>query len=198
MTESTQLALFPLQTVLFPGGLLPLRVFEPRYLDLVSHCLRTDESFGIVLIAEGQEVGQPARPHRTGTRARISSCDAQQSGLLQITVTGERRFRILDTATGPNGLLSARVEWLQQRPALALPAEHAMLVTVLRGIIDDLGSEHFPAPWHFDDADWVGMRLAAVLPIPERARQALLELELPLDRLEIIHRYLSQRGLRPD
>lgn len=198
MSERTRLPLFPLQTVLFPGGLLPLRVFEARYVDLVSQCLREESVFGVNLIAEGKEVGAPAHPHATGTSARIVSCDIPQAGLMHVSVMGERRYRIVDTEVGPNGLLIAEVEWLAERPAQAVPPEQAILLSVLRAIMNDLGEEHFPPPHAFDDADWVGMRLAGVLPIPLRARQALLELELPIDRLQIIQRYLSQQGLKPD
>lgn len=195
MTATT---LFPLQTVLFPGGLLPLRVFEARYIDLVTQCLREDAAFGVNLIREGSEVGRPAVPYEVGTSARIVSCDADAPGLLQVAVVGGRRFRVLETHTGANGLLLADVEWLDEAPHLPVPAECGMLVAVLRAIMSDLGDEHFPPPQRFDDADWVGMRLAGVLPIPMRARQALLELELPIDRLEIIRRYLGQQGLKQD
>jgi uncharacterized protein len=198
MTEVSRLPLFPLQTVLFPGGLLPLRVFEARYVDLVSQCLREDSVFGVNLIAEGKEVGAPARPHATGTSARIVSFDAPRPGLLQVSVMGERRYRILGTEVGANGLLIAEVEWLEERPSQPVPPESAILVAVLRAIMSDLGEEHFPPPRHFEDADWVGMRLAGVLPIPMRARQALLELELPIDRLQIIRSYLAQQGLKKD
>lgn len=197
MTQTTRLALFPLQSVLFPEGALPLRVFEARYLDLISRCLRADEPFGIVLIDEGREVGQPAIPHPVGTSARITACDASHPGVLQIVASGERRYRIRDTEVAANGLLQAEVEWFAERPAQATLPEHALLGDVLRAIMRDLGEEHFPQPWRFEDADWLGMRLAAVLPITPRARQALLELELPIDRLEIIRRYLSQQGLKP-
>jgi len=198
MKELGRLPLFPLHTVLFPGGLLPLRVFEARYVDLVTRCLRDGTLFGVNLIAEGKEVGAPARPHATGTSARVVTCDVPQPGLMLVSVVGERRYRILDTETGPNGLLTADIEWLPERAPMAVPADQAVLVAVLRGIMGDLGEEHFPAPHRFDDADWVGMRLASVLPISLRARQALLELELPIDRLEIIRRYLAQQGLKTD
>jgi uncharacterized protein len=198
MSETTRLPLFPLQTVLFPGGLLPLRVFEARYVDMVSQCLREESVFGVNLIAEGKEVGAPARPHATGTSARIVSFDAPQPGLLQVSVIGERRYRVLDTEVGPNGLLIADVEWLEERTPQPVPPESVILVSVLRAIMNDLGEEHFPPPQRFDDADWVGMRLAGVLPIPLRARQALLELELPIDRLQIIRSFLSQQGLKKD
>lgn len=192
------LPLFPLQTVLFPGGRQPLRVFEARYMDMVTHCLRTEEVFGICLISSGSEVGQPAVPHPVGTSARIVECDTQQAGLLHVVVVGEQRFRILDTGIGPNGLLLGDVEWLEEPAPMAVPEECAMLVVLLQAIIEDLGEEHFPLPHHLDDAGWVGMRLAGVLPIPLRARQALLELGLPLDCLEIIRRYLAQQGLNQD
>jgi Lon protease-like protein len=193
----THLPLFPLQTVLFPGGLLPLRVFEARYMDMVTRCLREDSVFGVNLIAEGKEVGRPAAPHRTGTSARIARCDADDAGILHVEVVGERRFRIERTEVGANGLLSGEVEWLAEAPKLPVPEDCTMLIAVLQAIMKDLGEQNFPPPQRFDDADWVGMRLAGVLPIPLRARQALLELELPIDRLQIIRSYLAQQGLKP-
>jgi Lon protease-like protein len=189
------LPLFPLQTVLFPGALLPLRIFEARYMDLASRCLKENAVFGVNLIAEGSEVGTPARPHPVGVSARIVDWDMPQPGLLNVTTRGERRYRILRTETGTNGLLLGAVEWLAEVPAAATPEDCAPLVTLLRAIADDAGEARLPPPHDFGDAGWVGLRYAELLPIPVLAKQGLLELDDPLARLQLIRRYLEQRGL---
>lgn len=193
--DSAVLPIFPLQTVLFPGGTLPLRVFEARYMDMVARCLREQSVFGVNLIAQGNEVGQPAVPHLVGVSARIVEWDMDQPGLLNIVTQGERRYRILQMEAGEDGLLSATVEWLPELPEQRLPASFAGLVALLSAVIEDAGEAHFPPPYRMDDAGWVGMRLAGVLPIPLKARQALLELDDPLSRVEIIRSYLAQHGV---
>jgi hypothetical protein len=187
--------LFPLRTVLFPGGVLPLRVFEARYMDLATRCLKDDEVFGVNLIAEGAEVGAPARPHPVGVSARIASWDMPRPGLLTVVAHGERRYRIVRTETGPNGLLLAEVEWLAEPAPAEVPEDFSVLVTLLRAIVEDAGEGRFVPPHRFDDAVWVGLRYAELLPIPMLARQRLLELDDPQGRLEIIRAYLDQRGL---
>lgn len=188
------LPIFPLQTVLFPGGVLPLRIFEARYMDMSTRCLKDDSVFGVNLIAAGSEIGQPAVPHPVGVSARITSWDMEQPGLLQLVTVGEHRYRIIRTETGSNGLLMAQVEWLPVLPPTPLPDGFAALVTLLTAIIEDVGEAHFPAPHFLDNAEWVGMRLASVLPMPMEARQRLLELDDPVDRVEIIRRFLADQG----
>lgn len=189
------LPLFPLQTVLFPGAVLPLRVFEARYMDLATRCLKDGSVFGVNLIAEGAEVGAPAVPHAVGVTARIVEWDMPQNGMLNIIARGERRYRILRTEVGPNGLLLAAVEWLAEPDAGPLPDDDALLATLLRAIVEDAGDVRFPPPHDFADAGWVGMRFAELLPIPVRAKQRLLELDDPHERLALIHIFLAQRGL---
>ena len=193
--DPLELPLFPLQTVLFPGGVLPLKIFEPRYMDMAGECLKRETPFGICLISEGTEVGAPAVPHLMGTTARILTWDMPQTGILLVTVRGERRFRILGCQAGKNGLIRGRVAVLPSKAIEAVPEGAAALVPLLKVIAADLGPERLPEPHHFDDADWVGMRLAEILPIQMLARQKLLELESPLDRLEIIQRFLEQKRL---
>ncbi|MCC4113853.1 LON peptidase substrate-binding domain-containing protein [Aromatoleum toluclasticum] len=189
------LPLFPLQTVLFPGALLPLHVFEARYMDLVARCLKDGSVFGVNLIAEGHEVGAPARPCEVGVSARIVRCDIAKPGTLDIVTRGEHRYRVLRTELGANGLLLGEVDWLAEAPRQAIPDNCQPLVALLRAIVADAGDARLPAPHAFDDAGWVGLRFAEVLPIPAQAKQALLELDDPADRLEIIRQFLDQRGL---
>jgi Lon protease-like protein len=194
VNDTARLPLFPLKTVLFPGGLLPLRVFEPRYMDMVSRCMREASGFGVCLIAAGEEVGEAAVPHAVGTEAHIEKWDMNQAGVLQILVRGQRRFRIEDHELERDGLLTASVRWLAEPPPCPVPAAQAEILPLLRMIANELG-EQFPLPHRFDDAAWVGARYAELLPVPPLARQKLLELDDASSRLEIIQQFLHQRGL---
>jgi uncharacterized protein len=189
-----EIPLFPLNTVLFPGGYLPLRVFEQRYMDMVTHALRDGTKFGICLIASGQEVGQPAIPQDIGTIARIGDWDMQQLGVLSIKVHGEQRFRILARRTESSGLQVATVETIPDEPPLRLPAKLSRLMPLMRVILADAG-EAVPTPHHLDDAVWLGNRYAELLPISLMAKQKLMEIEDSLMRVETIYQYLEQKGL---
>lgn len=189
------LPIFPLQTVLFPGGTLPLRIFEARYMDMVTRCLREDSVFGVSLIAEGHEVGLPAIPHSIGVSARITECDMAQPGVLHVMTRGERRHRIHRTETVENGLLLGEVEWLPELVERPLEGDYETLVALLVAIMDDVGPTHFPPPHQLDEAGWVGMRLASVLPLELSTRQSLLELDDPMVRLDVLRDYLTAQGL---
>ena len=193
--ERLDLPLFPLGGVLFPGGILALKVFEQRYLDMAADCLRRTLPFGICLIASGREVGEPATPHAVGTLAHIREADMAQLGILMLKVRGGRRFRILSSAPQPNGLLHATVELLDEAEGYEIPAAVAGVLPLLEKVAGDLGPERMPEPHAFGDAAWVGYRLAEILPVQALAKQKLLELDDPVSRLEIIHTYLAQRRL---
>lgn len=193
--ERLEIPLFPLGTVLFPGGVLSLKVFEQRYLDMAAACLKAKTPFGVCLIASGEEVGAPAEPHAIGTLAQIAQADMPQLGILLLTVRGGRRFRIVAQTTRPDGLLRAQVELLAEPARQAVPAAQQGLLPLLQKIADDLGPEKMPEPHAFDDAAWVGYRLSEIVPVQALARQKLLELTDPLSRLEILFAYLAQRKL---
>ncbi|MFP5506045.1 MAG: LON peptidase substrate-binding domain-containing protein [Gammaproteobacteria bacterium] len=182
MNEPT-LPLFPLHTVLFPGGVLPLRIFEPRYLDMVSDCLRNDRGFGICLIRSGREVGAAADCHEVGTLARIQDWDKTPEGLLAITARGERRFRALEREVRADQLSVARIELLDEPPPQSLPVAFAPLARLLEHLLDDLDPPYKTLPRALDDADWVGARLAELLPLDPQEKQFLLEQADPLARL---------------
>lgn len=197
--------LFPLQTVLFPGGRLPLRIFEQRYMDMAKVCLKESSSFGICLIVRGEEVARagmaPAQPHAVGTLAHIADWDMQQLGVLEIVAQGGERFRLLRHWTEGSGLLQGEVELIATPEVLPVPGPYARLVPLLRAIVGELEAcaPNAPAkPHRFFDAGWLGMRYAEVLPIPVAAKQKLLEIEDSIDRLEIIYRFLESKGLLPD
>ncbi|SCZ57639.1 LON peptidase substrate-binding domain-containing protein [Thiohalomonas denitrificans] len=173
--EANEIPLFPLHTVLFPGGPLTLRLFEPRYLDMVSRCLRDDSGFGVALIRQGGEVGEAAETHNIGMLVRITYWERRPDKLLGITVRGERRFRILSTRVMPDQLVMAEVSWLPAAESAPVPSRFAPLAELLHGIIDQLDHPYITLPRHFDDAAWVAGRLAEILPLALSRKQRLLE-----------------------
>jgi len=176
--------LFPLNTVLFPEGLLPLRIFEPRYLDMVSDCLRKGCGFGICLIESGSEIGSAAKTFEVGTLARISDWHQRHDGLLGITVIGEQRFRILSTEVLSNQLTLANVELIDNEHSTELPAEYLPIADFLRQLIKQVPHLFASMTLKYSDATWVGSRLAELLPIPLAQKQYLLQLNEPIQRLE--------------
>lgn len=183
MNATRELALFPLNTVLFPGGPLALRIFEPRYLDLVSRCLREGRGFGVVRLDAGREAGGPADFSDLGTEARIVDFSRLEDGLLGITCLGQQRFRVLEAWRQPDGLNVGRVEDLPADPPVALPAEYAFMEEILQRILPELGDLYESVPHHFGDAAWVGHRLSEMLPLETADKQALLEMDDPVARM---------------
>jgi uncharacterized protein len=170
------LPLFPLQTVLVPGGALGLRIFETRYLDLVRDCGRSGTGFGVCLILDGDEAGAPAVPAAVGTEARIEDFGTSADGLLMLRVRGARRFHVRRTRVRSNGLIVGDVEWCDVDPDDELRPEHALLGTVLQQVVEQAGGEFAKAaPSRFDDAAWVGWRLTEFLPLSNPQRQMLLQ-----------------------
>ena len=189
MTATQELPLFPLNTVLFPGGVLPLRIFETRYLDLIGACLRTDSGFGVATIHEGHETGgPPTRIHPVGTLARIVDFDQLEDGLLGITCLGAQRLQVVNHHIRPDQLLIAQVRWLPDDPVLSTLPSHEPLVRVLRDLLErkELASyRRFLTP-DWEDAAWIGNRLAEILPLPLHVRRTLLETTEPRERLDIL------------
>lgn len=173
--------IFPLNTVLFPGGLLPLKIFEQRYLEMTKRCLRDESPFGVCLIREGAEVGVPAVPAQVGCLARIMEWDMPQLGMFHLLTQGEQRFRIIEHSTDRNGLISGTVALLAAEPE-ETPRE-SLCVEALHAAIDQLDAKNFPSPHRFDNAAWVGYRLAEALPVPLEIKQSLLEMVDPHARL---------------
>lgn len=187
--------IFPLNTVLFPGALLPLRVFETRYMDMTRECMKHERPFGVCLISEGSEVGAPAAPEPTGCLARIIEWDMQQLGLLHLKTLGFQRFRILESEVGPQGLVSADVELIAQEEAVVLPGRFLACAHLLQSVVAQQESPIFAEPHEFENAAWVSYRLAEILPVPLAAKQKLLELGDSVARLEVLQRFLEQQGL---
>jgi Lon protease-like protein len=177
------LPLFPLNTVLFPGGALPLRIFETRYVDMVRRCMRDASPFGVVLIRSGEEVGTVADTADLGTTARIVDFDAMPDGLLGITCRGDRKFRVLKRWQQSDGLNLGDIEYLPPEAAVELPDEYRHLGALLREILPELGELYASVSGDFADASWVSCRLAEILPLSLSDRLGLLELDDPLVRL---------------
>ncbi len=181
---TAEIPLFPLNTVLFPGGPLPLRIFEPRYVDMVRYCMRERAPFGVVLIRAGVEAGGAVTSTaEVGTSARIVDFFQMPDGLLGITCVGERRFRVTDRRVQSDGLNMGTVEWSSAEPHEDLPAEYAHLAQLVRKVLPELGEIYHTIPKHFDDAGWVSARLAEILPINLAEKQYCLELDNPVQRL---------------
>jgi Lon protease-like protein len=189
--------LFPLGTVLFPGGLLPLRIFEQRYLEMAKVCLREDAPFGVCLIREGSEVGTPATHEDVGCLARITQWDMQQFGLLQLVAQGAERFRVRATRIRADGLILADIGLLADVEEEPLPEKYRACGQLLERIVAEHGDRLFARPFRLDSSAWVAARLAEVLPLPASARQRLLELDGSLQRLEILQRLLVESAPGP-
>jgi Lon protease-like protein len=187
--------IFPLQTVLFPGALLPLRIFEVRYMDMAKACLKEGSPFGICLIREGQEVGAPAVPEAVGCLARIAECDMEELGILKVTAEGLERFRIISSEVSRSGLIVGEVERHEPEGEARDAAGLAESADFLRKVIAGIGERRFASPLRFDDASWVGFRLAEILPLRNDVKQKLLELTEPALRLAILYRFLRQQKL---
>jgi len=195
------LPLFPLQSVLFPGAQLSLRVFEARYLDLVSRCLREQQPFGAICLRQGSEVrsaDEAVLLETTGVLAKLEEVDAEQAGVLRVRCLGTQRFEIDEPAQQADGLWTARA-WLIDDDAVVAPAE-ALVATVRAlanaiGALERKGGSPFLQPYRFDDAGWVANRWCELLPISLAAKQKLMALEDPQMRLRLVDEYLRSKGV---
>lgn len=193
--DKLTIPIFPLHTVLFPGGALPLRIFEPRYVDMVSDCLKHDSAFGVCLIREGSEVGNAASTYPVGTLGRISYWQKLPDGLLGITLRGEHRFEIVSEEILDNQLTMAEVQLLADEPEGAVPAQYQSLVTILEQIFEQMGEPYIHLPRHYDDVTWVSHRLTELLPIPLTLKQDFLQLSDPAMRLERLSGILKEMDI---
>ena len=187
-----QVPLFPLNTVLFPGGPLPLRIFETRYVDMISRCMKDNGSFGVLLIKEGQEAGGAASTWEIGTLARVIDFYQGSDGLLGVTAIGTHRFRLLSAERQADGLNVGEVELLPAETPMVLPEEFAPLAEILEAILDDLGRLYEDMDRHFDDAGWVANRFLEILPVALEQKQLCLENTDCRQRLELAAAVLQQ------
>jgi len=193
MNESFQLPLFPLNTVLFPGGRLPLKVFEQRYVEMTKACVRDGSPFGVCMIREGNEVGDPAMPADIGCTAVIAQWDVPHPDLFELLARGERRFKILSSHVEALGLLVAEVEYLPQLANTEVP--DALCRRVMAQIVEHLGQERFPDGVQLDDSEWLSWRLGELLPISNELRQQLLAIDTAAARLTKLHDMLIAAGI---
>ncbi|MCY7317818.1 MAG: LON peptidase substrate-binding domain-containing protein [Ramlibacter sp.] len=201
----SSLPLFPLGTVLFPGGVLPLRIFEVRYLDMIGKCHKAGAPFGVVSLTQGNEVRQPDRTEafaKVGTLATISEFDTPQPGLMVIRAHGEQRFRITSSDQLRHGLWVADVQRLDADMDVAVPADLQPTADALGRLIQALqqkagGAAQVPvnSPFRLDDCGWVANRWCELLPLPVQLRQRLMELDNPLVRLELVSDVLARTGI---
>ena len=211
----TRVALFPLSVVLFPQGVLPLRVFEARYMDMVRDCMRDGIAFGVCLANDAKGASTALDTAEVGCLARITAWDMQQLGLLQIRTVGGERFRLLASETQPNGLLIGEIDMIEGDDDQPVPAEHRPCVDLLTRIIEDMSAQMaekrrtgeaaddnpvlaqlpFELPYEMESSTWVSNRLCEVLPVPLKAKQKLMELTDAATRLEIVHTYLKQHSV---
>jgi len=194
------LPLFPLQTVLFPGALLGLKVFEARYLDLVSECLRKAQPFGVICLRQGAEVGgdqAKVQLEQVGVLAHIDEVDAEQAGILHLRCIGGQRFRLTGAATQRvNGLWQASAEPIDDDPARAPGPAVMQTVSALAEAIKKLQSQNkvpFAPPYRLDDAGWVANRWCELLPVSLAAKQKLMELDDPVIRLSLVDGFLRDK-----
>lgn len=192
MTDAIEIPIFPLNTVLFPGGRLPLRIFEVRYVDMTKACIRDDSVFGVCQILDGGEVGQPALAAPVGCTARIREWDVPAAGLFNLVTRGERVFRILDQYVQPDGLIRAQVVLEDERKVRTLPPSHRMLSTMVGEIIGKIGRQHFEQPAKLEDAEWVAYRLAEILPLSRDQKLQMLQERDPWTLLEQVQQAVLQ------
>jgi hypothetical protein len=194
-----RIPLFPLNAVLFPGGLLPLKVFEQRYVEMAKACLRDEAPFGVCMIRQGSEVAREGAPGPLfadiGTLARIAAWDMPQLGILHVTARGDTRFRVERFERSPSGLVVADVVAIAAEPTVALTAAQAPLKSLLEVVAARIGPTHFPAGGDFDDASFVGYRLAEFLPLPLPAKQSMLEINDAGVRLTVLQKFLLDQGV---
>ena len=186
-SEKTKIPLFPLNAVLFPGGALPLRIFEPRYLDMISESMKSESGIGVVLIEEGKEAGKAAKSHDVGTMSFISYWHKRNDGMLGITLTGEQRFRILETEVKPNQLIMAEVELLPAFNVSEEEYETEKFVKLLKQIIAQLEPPYTTMLKYYDDMDWVSARLIELLPLQLVDKQKMLQMSDVNERINYLH-----------
>ena len=188
---TTTVPIFPLNTVLYPGSMLPLRIFEQRYLEMTRDCLRDSTHFGVCRIKEGVEVGKPALPEAFGCTALIAEWEMPHLGVFHLKARGQQRFRIRHQTTQSSGLIRAEIDLLEEIPGRANEESLALCRRVLEQIVGRLGVEYFFAPLAYDDPRWVSYRLAEVLPLALEEKQALLETHDDHERLMRLHALLK-------
>jgi Lon protease-like protein len=183
--------IFPLNAVLYPGAMLPLKIFEQRYLEMTRDCLRDTTPFGVCRIKEGVEVGKPALPEAVGCTAMIAEWEMPHLGVFHLKAKGQQPFRIRNQTTQPSGLIRAEIELLEEVSGSVNEESLVLCRRVLEQIVSRLGTEYFFPPLAYDDPRWVSYRLAEVLPLALEEKQVLLETLDDRERLMRLYRLLK-------
>ncbi|MEY4495718.1 MAG: hypothetical protein RL744_782 [Pseudomonadota bacterium] len=205
-TNALWIPLFPLGTTLFPGGVIALKIFEARYLDMMKRCLREDTAFGVVSILDGNssesDASASAQFSNIGTLAKLEEFDAVQPALYMTKSYGTQRFKLISIKQEVDGLWMGEVELIDPDPEMPLPKEHEKVAALLQEIIsvikseDLLGDAAFKMPTNLDDCGWVSNRLAELLPLPPAQKNHLLAQSNPRIRLDLISEIIEDDGLR--
>jgi Lon protease-like protein len=208
-----EISLFPMQTVLFPGGYLPLRIFEVRYLDMMSRCQQAQTPFGVVSLTGGGQVRgrqavlldgaglAPEAFQSLGTLAHINAFERPQPGLIQVRCSGGQRFRVLSSERLPHGLWVAKVALLADDPVVTVPADLTHLARALQLLLHKLEQGAAAAdlplqpPYLWTDSTWLSNRWSELLPLAPAERQRFMQLDSPLLRLELVADQLDRLGL---
>lgn len=186
VVEKIKIPLFPLDVVLFPGGALPLRIFEPRYLDMVTDCMKSESGIGVILIKEGKESGIAAKTHDVGTISDISYWHKRNDGMLGITLTGKQRFRILSTEVKANQLTLAEVELIPNIVNAETEHDAQLLINLLKQIIAQLEPPYTTMTKFYDDLEWVSGRLIELLPLRLDDKQKMLNMGVVHERINYL------------
>jgi Lon protease-like protein len=196
--EPRRLPLFPLRTVLFPGGILPVKIFEARYVDMATACIKDGTPFGVCLLTQGEEVAPPGSPQSfapIGTEARIVRFDMPSQGILHVVCEGGPRFKVQRHDVRRDNLAVGEVTALPDEAPVALADEYAPLAKLLEAIAARIGPDNFPAERRYDDGRWVSYRLVELLPLPLAIKQSMLEVNDAAVRLTVLRNFLVQQAL---
>ncbi|MDH5323861.1 MAG: LON peptidase substrate-binding domain-containing protein [Gammaproteobacteria bacterium] len=191
-----QIPLFPLHTVLCPSGVLALKIFEPRYLEMISKSMKNESGFGICLIRHGSETGKAADCFDAGTLSQISYFDMLPGGLLHITATGKQRFEILSKQVLPNQLTMADVRLIANDPEVELPKSHSPAAALLKKLLEQLSHPYIKMEKKYNDCGWVSNRLTELLPIKLNVKQTLLQENDPIERINKVWQQIQNLGIR--
>ncbi len=190
-----RLPIFPLKTVLFPEGPLSLKIFEPRYLDMLTECEKSGTGFGVCLIRKGNETGKAADIYSVGTLAQVTFWEKRKDGLLGVSVKGECKFHILNKSVEKNELTVAEVKLVELEPAQSVPEQFLPMVTVLENIMHSLQHPYITLEKKYNNACWVGSRLGELLPLSLEKKQQLLEMSGANARLAMLYEEMLSMGI---
>lgn len=190
-----RLPIFPLKTVLFPEGPLSLKIFEPRYLDMLTECEKNATGFGICLIRKGNETGRAAEIYSVGTMAQVTFWENRKDGLLGVSIKGERKFHILNKTIEKDELTVAEVQLVELEPAQSVPEQFLPMVSVLEKIMQSLQHPYITLEKKYNNACWVGSRLGEILPLSLEKKQQLLEMNEANARLALLYDEMLTMGL---